>query len=72
MLYSAGPARPSLIFRPCQEEHSRLALSQAFVGTETQMMPALGALVVLQLTHSVLLTGLVLPWSRFLIMLHSS
>ena len=35
-----------------------LALSQAFVGAGTQMMPALGALAVLQLTGSALLTGI--------------
>ncbi|MDP2663159.1 MAG: MFS transporter, partial [Dehalococcoidia bacterium] len=35
-----------------------LALSQAFVGAGMQMIPALGALAVLQLTGSMVLTGL--------------
>ena len=49
---------------------ARLALSQAFVGAGTQMIPALGALVILQLTHSVNLTGLgtaMIAMSRFII-----
>ena len=49
---------------------ARLALSQAFVGAGTQMIPALGALVILQLTHSVALTGLgtaMIAMSRFMV-----
>ncbi len=48
----------------------RLALSQAFVGTGTQMITALGALAILQLTHSATLTGLgtaIIGLSRFVI-----
>jgi MFS family permease len=48
----------------------RLALSQAFVGSGTQMIPALGALVILQLTHSATLTGLgtsMMAISRFMV-----
>ena len=48
----------------------RLALSQAFVGSGTQMIPALGALIILQLTHSATLTGLgtaMIAISRFMI-----
>ena len=48
----------------------RLALSQAFVGTGTQMIVALGALAILQLTHSAALTGLgtaIIAISRFFI-----
>ncbi len=47
-----------------------LALSQAFVGTGTQMIVALGALAILQLTHSATLTGLgtaIIGLSRFVI-----
>lgn len=49
---------------------ARLAMSQAFVGTGNQMMPALGALAILQVTHSAALTGLgtaMISISRFII-----
>jgi MFS family permease len=72
-----GPETPVLestvklkIPRIIRRNTLKLATSQAFVGTGTQLITALGALAILQLTHSATLTGLgtaIIAVSRFVI-----
>lgn len=67
-----APAAPAKLQIPgvVRRNTILLALSQAFVGAGMQMVPALGALVVLQVTGSTALAGIgaaILAASRFLV-----